>query len=697
MNYDEAKFKWMANKKAMIIWAVLGGILTLSYGSEVSTGVRTGPYFLTFVALLWIPFIIGLFVLKIRGKSTDGYKYVIMVGYNIFYCFVMVTTETLMAFMYILPVAAMLVLYKNRKFLIQCGIVSTIAVVINYVYKNSMELPLGTIEKDYELQVSCVVLCYVCFIQSVNHLNKSDGALTDSIRANLNRVIETVKKVKVASNQVVDGVTVVRELADENRQGAGNVVNDMAELSGNNTELYNETLSSMDMTTDINTQVGQVAGMIEKMVHLVNESMEHADSSSVELTQVMDTTRRMEALSEEVEQVLAEFKEEFAMVKNETGTISGITSQTNLLALNASIEAARAGDAGRGFAVVADEIRNLSQGTKVSSERIMSALAHLEETSEKMTNSITQTLQMMGNIAERVGSVNESVGRITNDSAGMSENIQAIDSAMKEVERSNQHLVKNMEKICSVMEVMTNCISEADDTTKTMLHKYAETAKNVESIEDVVGRLMEELGTGGFMGVQDIRPEMKISVYEEKQGDRSKEIFGSVIERKDTVLTVSTREPLAADKQHRFHLCIVVDNVLYQWSGLTLQPQKGSGNCYSVDLKENPSVMNRRKYPRMPLSGACEIVLRGTDKKIQGAMINISANGFAFAVRDAEFMNAKDRKVRLELVKSPIPGVTVLEGTVIRCTDNESEFIVGCRMPVDHPLVLDYVKKNYAN
>lgn len=84
MNYDEAQFKWMANKKAMIIWAVLGGILILSYGSEVSTGLRSGPYFLVFAALLWLPFIAGLLVLKIRGKATDGYKYVIMLGYNIF-------------------------------------------------------------------------------------------------------------------------------------------------------------------------------------------------------------------------------------------------------------------------------------------------------------------------------------------------------------------------------------------------------------------------------------------------------------------------------------------------------------------------------------------------------------------------------------------------------------------------------------
>lgn len=53
------------------------------------------------------------------------------------------------------------------------------------------------------------------------------GALTASIKSNLARVVQTVEQVKEASNEIVDGVTVVRELADENRTGANDVMNDM--------------------------------------------------------------------------------------------------------------------------------------------------------------------------------------------------------------------------------------------------------------------------------------------------------------------------------------------------------------------------------------------------------------------------------------------------------------------------------------
>ena len=50
----------------------------------------------------------------------------------------------------------------------------------------------------------------------------------------LDRVVLTIEQVKDASTSVVDGVTVVRELADENREGASNVVDSMVHLASNN-------------------------------------------------------------------------------------------------------------------------------------------------------------------------------------------------------------------------------------------------------------------------------------------------------------------------------------------------------------------------------------------------------------------------------------------------------------------------------
>lgn len=248
----------------------------------------------------------------------------------------------------------------------------------------------------------------------------------------------------------------------------------------------------------------------EEMVELTRESGVHAQSSSSDLDSLIKTTQVMSNLSNEVDHILHDFKSEFEMVKEETGTIDNISSQTNLLALNASIEAARAGEAGKGFAVVAEEIRKLSSETSASSGQIQNALVRLEETSAKMMTSMEKTLELIQQTMEKVTQTGENVKKINEDSSQLGDHIQDIDSAMREVETSNSQLVENMEQVSDIMSHMTNCINDSDETSKRMLSKYEESANNINSIESVIESLMCELGFGGFMGIEDVEAGMKV-------------------------------------------------------------------------------------------------------------------------------------------------------------------------------------------
>ena len=692
MDYNENEFKAKANIKARRIWLVFALLLSANYGTDVSQGGYPSTNFIIFLILCWVPFFAGDLLLRIRGKADDRYRYALVVGYGIFYTFLICTTDSPIAFTYILPVVSLLVLYKDRKFMVGCAIANIASVIISVIYHLVvLGQNTATDQKNYQLQVACLLLCYIGYIMSIRHLIESDGALTNSIKADLKRVVTTVEQVKTASNTIMDGITVVRELATENKHGSDIVVDGMNKLTDHNGQLQSRTASSQEMTGDINSQVQNVASMINDMVSLTAESGKHAKTSSVDLESLVQTAGTMADLSNEVEHILDAFKAEFETVKQETGTIDSISSQTNLLALNASIEAARAGEAGKGFSVVAEQIRKLSTETKDSSGQISEALSRLDEISGKMTSSIEETLKLIQVTLEKVTQTGENVNKITQDSSLLGEHIQTIDSAMKEVESSNGQLVENMEQVSSIVETMTTCISDSDETSKRMLSKYEESASNINNIENVIQELMCELGIGGFMGLDDIHAGMKAKVILPKHLERM-EYHGEVRSVAENSISLILSDNPQLNGSETCKVQVTVDNVLYCWDQAQIQADTASGShAYALQLSARPEIKNRRKYPRADVSNPCTITLKDSDTTFSGQLDNISANGFAFLIRDPFFMDHKHADIAIDIQNFALSDQSHLEGHVIRCSDDEGVYIVGCQMPEDNYAIRNYV------
>lgn len=693
MTYDENVFKEKANRKARKIWIVFAVLLSANYGSDASGGLYPTTSYLIFLALCWLPLIFGEVLLRVKGWATELYRYDLVIGYGIFYTFVICTTASPIAFTYILPVTSLLVLYKNRKFMINCGIVNSLIIVGAAVYRYMLGFNSASDMKNYQLQLSCIILCYICYVMSIRHLNESDGAMTDSIKADLHRVVTTVEQVKTSSNTILDGITVVRELASENKHGSDMVMLGMNELTDNNHMLQDRTTSSTQMTFDIRAQVENVVALISEMVSLVGKTESHSSVSAKDLQSLVSTATTMSELSTELENVLQNFQQEFGMVKQETGTIEKITNQTNLLALNASIEAARAGEAGKGFAVVADQIRTLSTETHASSGQIREALSRLDATSAKMTASIEETLKLIQVTLEKVTHTGENVNQIASDSAQLGRHIQVVDNAIKEVESSNTQLVSNMEQVSNIVETITGCIAHSSQTSERMLSKYEETASNINTIEDVMENMMCDLGIGGFMGIEDIQPGMKIDLKVAGQGDT--EYLGELIEQIPEGLLVSCQKELALTDTASCTLQITAGNILYCWDKAVISPAPEKGaHAFKIIINTRPRINNRRKYPRMDLNNACTIKFKNSDTEYAATMDNISANGFAFLATDNIFTQSKNASITVTIHDFALPDHNVLEGRIIRCSDDNGLFIVGCQMPEDNFYILEYVEKN---
>ena len=316
--------------------------------------------------------------------------------------------------------------------------------------------------------------------------------------------------------------------------------------------------------------------------------------------------------------------------------------------------------------------------------------------SVKMTDSIGQTVNLIQETSEKVAAVNESVSGIAKDAAELEQHLSVIDSAMQDVKESNHQMVSNMEGICNVMNAMTDSIGSADGATKTMLNKYDESSRNVNKIETVVQDMMEKLGVGGFMGIQDVKPQMHCVLV--RKGETREEYHGKVVRQNGSELWLQMdREALGSIREKTpYDIQIVVDNVLYNWSDVlaNVENQQGRDVCHLV-VKTTPVIANRRKYPRMPIAYSCTITRKDTDKTYCGKMVNVSANGFAFAAASDDFAELKGTQLILDIPDFPVKEERTMEGVVIRSTDNHGEYIVGCRMPEDSPAIQKYVNDNY--
>lgn len=480
MNYDENVFKEKANLKARRIWLIFGLLLSANYGSDFSKGSFSAQYYLIFLALCWIPFFAGQILLKVKGMSTDLYKYNIVIGYGIFYTYLICTSSSPIAFTYILPVTSLLVIYKNRKFMVWCGVANSVIIVASAVYRYMIGFNSAVDMKNYQLQLSCIILCYICYVMSIRHLNESDGAMMDSIKKDLHRVITTVEQVKTASNSIMEGVNVVRELASENKHGADVVVLSMNELTDNNENLQNRTNSSLDMTTDIKAQVQHVADMIERMVELTGESGQHAQVSYSDLQGLIKTTETMSQLSTDVENVLLDFKNEFERVKTETGTIEEISNQTNLLALNASIEAARAGEAGKGFAVVAGEIGNLATDSSKTAVEIQQICNETKDNITRVQECFAQIVQFL---EEDIQNQLYHFTGATQEYYESTQDIKNIISEISQISCSFVNAVDTIEK--EITAVSDNPDSEQTDS-QTIIEKAKQTEETTRQMTKIV-------------------------------------------------------------------------------------------------------------------------------------------------------------------------------------------------------------------
>ena len=182
-----------------------------------------------------------------------------------------------------------------------------------------------------------------------------------------------------------------------------------------------------------------------------------------------------------------------SQIQSLTGDILAIAQQTRLISLNASVEAANAGDAGKGFAMVAREIRELSNSSQDTANRIQELNGVITDAVNNLSENAQQLVDYMS------GSVLKEFQAFVRSGSQYKEDAAYIRRTMDEFHERTERLKNSMSAIADSIGTITKAIDEGAagitgmaGSTRSLASDMENITKQMDANQEVVARLEKE-------------------------------------------------------------------------------------------------------------------------------------------------------------------------------------------------------------
>ena len=322
-------------------------------------------------------------------------------------------------------------------------------------------------------------------VDEIGVLQKSSGAMVDSLRKMVEDTSQAAEQVSAASQELTASANQTANAS----QSAAEAVVDIAERASQQNdivEVTNEVAQNMGrQTEEIAAAVGTSTKVAEQTAEVTREGREvlkkavtGVDSLAANSRQVGDAVQKLYDGSKSIAEI------------NEL--ITSIAGQTKLLALNAAIEAARAGEQGKGFAVVADEVRKLAEQSEQAAQEISTVIG---KNATQIEDAFTLTKAQDQEVKESV----EEVGAADEKFASIAESIRSLIDQVGKVTEITGALEKDckntVEKVQQVSELSHTVQQKATDVSA-VAEEQAASAEEIAAASHTLAELAQKLQDG---------------------------------------------------------------------------------------------------------------------------------------------------------------------------------------------------------
>ena len=386
------------NRMVFIMNIVICGALGAGYTIDILKGRMMISNFAVFITFVLLQLIICSIIFK-RNKQSNCFKYYVLAGYTIVYCFAIFINDTFFTYVFIFPMIILYVLYQDINLMKYIGIevtalnVAKILFQIYHGHNTPDDVTSYTVQMAFTLIVS--IGLYAVTKLTVN-----------------------------ITNEKVEKVLEYSKILEENS----------AHLNVSINEQLQKTQDIVDFSDNIKL-------LSEKMIEVSEKTSFNLTLESKNLSQLQIETAKVNERIMSVYSNVRQLSDLAVGISEATKTISTIASNTNLLAINASIEAVRSGESNQGFSVVAQEVKSLASQSNEAADTITVTISDLG-------NKIVNTIKDINYLTEH----NASQNKVITDVESTCENIAAeikelseisskLSSQLKDLNRANQDIV----------------------------------------------------------------------------------------------------------------------------------------------------------------------------------------------------------------------------------------------------------------
>ena len=477
-NYSDIK---RSNISILLGYGLMNVILVICYLLEVLKGSRTISYYIIFCILALLPFFVTVAEYK-HNPESEKIKVMLPIGFGIFYCFIIFTTFSPVAYVYSLLIAALLICYGSPRLSALYMSATFLANIVQIVYGfftnhyTSNDLP------NIEIRIASYLLFSLYLIVSANNINTSNDKKLKTMEQDKEQISNMMNQLMAASKQLATSIGIVSEKMNILEASTNHTMASMQEVTQGTTDTAESFQLQLEKTNQIQNTIEQVKNRSSVMTEALEDTRAELNSSRENIDTLIDRTKISNDANENVSKELEELNTYTVQMHSIIELIDNITTQTSLLALNASIEAARAGEAGRGFSVVASEISNLATQTQDATVDITTLIENISKELEEVIRVIAQMIENAKEQNKAASNTAKSFSAIADKTTMVYEEAAQMKSIVAELTNANNIIASGIETISAATEEVT---AHSNET-------YEITSENTKTTAEI-GRIIEEL------------------------------------------------------------------------------------------------------------------------------------------------------------------------------------------------------------